>query len=75
MSESKKKNPEQAEQGAITKCVECGDTSHLAKDFPSTGKQKKRFKASDWYCPKCAHVNWDWRQHCIKCSTSKPPTA
>lgn len=33
------------------------------------------FKAGDWTCPSCGNVNWERRDRCNMCQTSKPQLA
>ncbi|ETO25255.1 hypothetical protein RFI_11880 [Reticulomyxa filosa] len=65
------------EQLQSKKCYECGEFGHVVKECPNKLKKRMngRFKESDWCCPMCANINWDWRQHCNKCSTPKPSGA
>eukprot|EP01083_Nonionella_stella_P038882 105711_1 len=72
VDESDKKK--QSDDQMSKKCYECGEFGHIAKECPNKWKKKLggRFKESDWCCPMCGNINWDWRQHCNKCSTPKP---
>lgn len=57
------------------KCFECGAFGHTVKDCNKRRGKTTRgftFKDTDWMCPSCGNINWDWRQHCNKCNSKKP---
>lgn len=41
--------------------------------FGYFGNIQKGLKAGDWNCPNCFDLVYEWRSHCRKCNTPKPP--
>jgi len=63
------------ERNKNRKCYECGAFGHIAKECTKRKGKKTsgfQFKSTDWQCPSCGNINWDWRQHCNKCNLKKP---